>query len=168
MFHSTKRHLTAENLPLGRDTDGWPLCRFCQSRVPTRRNTICSTACRQTIRFLCFVGTQVQHVKRRDKGICALCGCDTAKVKRIFASLRRCGWRVLGDIQRNMGFDRGVPSATWHMDHIVPVSQGGGVAPGMTIEEGLANLRTLCVPCHKGETRALASRTTPAPPGGEE
>lgn len=39
----------------------------------------------------------------------------------------------------------------WDMDHIVPVIEGGGAC-------GLENLRTLCIPCHKAETRALAAR----------
>lgn len=38
----------------------------------------------------------------------------------------------------------------WEADHKIPVVEGG---PNV-----LANLRTLCLPCHKAETRALASR----------
>lgn len=36
----------------------------------------------------------------------------------------------------------------WEADHIKPVVFGGG-------EAGLSNLRTLCVPCHKGATKIL-------------
>lgn len=39
----------------------------------------------------------------------------------------------------------------WEMDHIVPVVEGGGSC-------GLANLRTLCLWCHRQETTALAQR----------
>jgi len=39
----------------------------------------------------------------------------------------------------------------WEMDHIIPVSEGGGSC-------GLDNLRTLCIRCHKAETAALKSR----------
>lgn len=39
----------------------------------------------------------------------------------------------------------------WEMDHTVPVVEGGGGA-------GLDELRTLCIRCHKGESRALAKR----------
>ncbi|MCG8436406.1 MAG: HNH endonuclease, partial [Gammaproteobacteria bacterium] len=38
----------------------------------------------------------------------------------------------------------------WEMDHIVPVSDGGGGC-------GLDNLRTLCIPCHKSESARLAA-----------
>jgi 5-methylcytosine-specific restriction endonuclease McrA len=67
-------------------------------------------------------------VKRRDKGICALCGVDT--------NTREQGWR-------------------WEMDHVVPVVEGGGLC-------GLDGYRTLCVPCHKSETAALAKRRAQA------
>jgi 5-methylcytosine-specific restriction endonuclease McrA len=39
----------------------------------------------------------------------------------------------------------------WDADHIVPVAEGGG-------ECSLENYRTLCHPCHKIETAALAAR----------
>lgn len=40
---------------------------------------------------------------------------------------------------------------TWEADHIIPVVEGGG-------ECGLENYRTLCLPCHRKETAALARR----------
>lgn len=43
----------------------------------------------------------------------------------------------------------------WDADHIVPVVEGGG-------ECGLDNYRTLCQPCHKAETKALAARRAKA------
>jgi 5-methylcytosine-specific restriction protein A len=39
----------------------------------------------------------------------------------------------------------------WEADHIVPVVEGGGAC-------GLENFRTLCLPCHKAETKALRKR----------
>lgn len=39
----------------------------------------------------------------------------------------------------------------WEMDHRIPLSEGGVNA--------MWNLRTLCTPCHKGETALLAART---------
>lgn len=41
-------------------------------------------------------------------------------------------------------------SACWDADHIVPIVEGGALA--------MTNLRTLCVPCHLGETRKLRYR----------
>jgi 5-methylcytosine-specific restriction endonuclease McrA len=40
---------------------------------------------------------------------------------------------------------------TWGMDHTIPVCEGGGCCD-------LSNLRTLCLPCHRKETAALAKR----------
>ena len=42
-------------------------------------------------------------------------------------------------------------SSGWDADHIVPVVEGGGLC-------GLENYRTLCHPCHKKATAALAAR----------
>ena len=39
----------------------------------------------------------------------------------------------------------------WQADHITAVAEGGG-------ECGLANMRTLCTPCHAKETAALLRR----------
>ena len=39
----------------------------------------------------------------------------------------------------------------WQADHIIPVVEGGGCC-------GLDNLQTLCIRCHKQDTKALAGR----------
>ncbi len=39
---------------------------------------------------------------------------------------------------------------TWEADHIIPVIEGGANGP--------ANMRTLCLGCHRGETAKLAAR----------
>lgn len=44
----------------------------------------------------------------------------------------------------------GVQGRPWQADHIVPLVEGG--------THDMENLRTLCVPCHKVETAALARR----------
>jgi 5-methylcytosine-specific restriction endonuclease McrA len=46
----------------------------------------------------------------------------------------------------------------WDVDHILPVSEGGGPDDYPRDKDYLENLRTLCVPCHKKETRALRAR----------
>lgn len=42
----------------------------------------------------------------------------------------------------------------WDMDHAIPLSEGG--------ENGLANLRTLCIPCHARESAEGARRRAKA------
>lgn len=56
-----------------------------------------------------------------------------------------------------LGFDPG-RRTWWDMDHVRPVVEGGGVLDNASPEEVLGNLRTLCQPCHKRETAALAAR----------
>lgn len=68
------------------------------------------------------------------------------------------GWRTYGSgavamlnvLLRENGFNAW-PRSLWEADHIVPRVEGGS-------ELGLDNLRILCVPCHKAETRKLAQR----------
>lgn len=60
-----------------------------------------------------------------------------------------------------LGFDPG-RGTWWDMDHARPVVEGGGVADNASPEEVLGNLRTLCQPCHKRETAALAARRAAA------
>jgi 5-methylcytosine-specific restriction protein A len=44
----------------------------------------------------------------------------------------------------------------WDADHIVPVVEGGG-------ECDLANIRTLCLVCHRQETMKLRARLSKQP-----
>jgi 5-methylcytosine-specific restriction endonuclease McrA len=72
---------------------------------------------------------------------------------------RLCGTDTLADLRPKMA--SGAYVGTHHklsrfdMDHVVPVVEGGGVC-------GLENLRTLCRPCHRLETAALAKRRAEA------
>jgi 5-methylcytosine-specific restriction endonuclease McrA len=85
-------------------------------------------------------------VFQRDRGICAACGLDTEKLRRRFRRLPRRERLKQGKI---LGID---PARSfWHADHVVAVVEGGG-------ECDLANMRTLCVSCHKHATRELMER----------
>ena len=59
-------------------------------------------------------------------------------------------WVERSQLRRQLGFPADSRSA-WQMDHATPVIEGGGMC-------GLEGLRTLCVPCHKRETKELAGR----------
>lgn len=118
----------------------------------------------------------------RDKGVCVLCGCDTEKVRRVFghaaeAYLRlnfpriteRRGWafhlhgsqggvRPVFALFIGLGWTRGRlenSDSLWDADHVTPVVEGGGLCDG-------DGVRTLCLPCHKAETKALAQRRAKA------
>jgi 5-methylcytosine-specific restriction endonuclease McrA len=93
-------------------------------------------------------------VLARDDGVCAVCGCDTKLLSRALSQARRDGDAHPLDLTAlccELGFNCYYYEALWQADHIVPVVEGGGAC-------GLENLRTLCTPCHKEETRTLRRR----------
>lgn len=76
----------------------------------------------------------------------------------LVAGSRGCPWsrnsRLAVSTCRLFTFGLNI-TALWEADHIVPVVEGGGAC-------GLDNYRTLCTPCHKSETAALAARLAEA------
>ena len=77
-----------------------------------------------------------RRVRRRDRGVCALCRLDTYELRRAFKG--RGMWARM----REKGF---VPRRSlWELDHKVPLIDGGTHA--------LSNLQTLCVPCHRNKS----------------
>ena len=135
-------------------------CRLCSKPVPRGRRTICGKPCEERIKFLCHATVQNATVWKRDKSVCALCGWDMKRFGRIMSLAFKFArsWpngpvpQIGKYVQSILG------SWSWEMDHIRPVCEGGGVSIETTIEQALANLRTLCPGCHKRETAALAKR----------
>lgn len=128
-------------------------CTWCGEPVGKYRRTWCGDACVEAFKL----ANDWQHVRRkvekRDRGVCATCGCDTDRMVRLYQRVPRedLMWLMLHWSQ--LGFDGlslwGLSVALWQADHIVPRCRGGG--------NELTNLRTLCVPCHKRETARLAA-----------
>ena len=156
------------------------------------RRTWCSQKCVDEYLLVSSPGYIRKAVHRRDKGICAICGINcTAAYRRWQESTKevsRLAYRLINMHRQNVDFVNGKPvlrerrSATiresktfvlqmikkyapgnwtpgrstgWDADHIVPVAEGGGQCD-------LANIRTLCHPCHKTVTARLAARLTEA------
>jgi len=81
-----------------------------------------------------------RRVRKRDRGICAACGIDTRALEKAHRG------RGAAKALRALGF---VPRRSlWELDHVVPLIDGGG--------HDLANLQTLCTPCHRSKTAAEA------------
>ena len=170
----------AAAFPFRRDGLGRGRCRFCR-RILTgpRTRRWCSQDCVNQALVRCHPSFARQKVRHRDKGVCAVCGLDTRALKRAYKAAYQAvpypeqtaprwspetgwapvnvpdytGWRLetaaIRDRLRMLGFE---PNRSyWEMDHIIPVVEGGGFC-------GLDGLRTLCVPCHKRATAALAAR----------
>ena len=89
-----------------------------------------------------------REVFARDRGVCALCGLDTEALRK--------GKRIL-DYRARRQFEKewGGRRQLWDADHVLPVAEGGG-------ECDLANMRTLCLKCHRQVTAALRRRLVSA------
>ena len=153
-------HARITALPKG--PNGRALCRHCSTEVPQGRLTFCSNRCVHEWKCRTNPSYQRDQVEARDLGICALCRIDAVLARQLWLRVERRAGEV-GFFTRpaNLTFHRelaklGVvlPSfrrSWWQMDHIVPVSEGGG-------DCGLENLRTLCTWCHLAVTAALRKR----------
>ena len=118
-----------------RDHEGRAICRWCRNIVVPPRRTFCSDACVHEWKIRSSPWYVRREVKKRDKGICRLCGTNVIKAHREWSRQKppatdrkaRRQWRAA--------------RPRWEADHIVPVADGGG-------ECGLENYRLLCRPCH--------------------
>ena len=118
-----------------RNTEGDPVCRWCKGLVIRPRRTFCSEGCVHEWKIRSSPWYVRRQVKKRDKGICKLCGFNVVKAHREWTRSKpsasdraaRKAWRAA--------------RPRWEADHIVPVADGGG-------ECGLENYRLLCRPCH--------------------
>ena len=126
------------------------MCRWCKGAVSGRRRTFCSDACVHEWRLRSSTSYLRECVFERDAGICAICGVDTHRLRRKIMRLPFAQrMRELRSLQ-----ERGVihkrRKSWWEADHMLPVVEGG--------DSSLDNMRTLCIPCHREATRALAAR----------
>jgi 5-methylcytosine-specific restriction endonuclease McrA len=126
-------------------------------------------------------------VERRDRGVCATCGIDTARVTRILKRLRsRASFRQVLDPQLGWVQVTPTPRDTIRLDWAnfalscwLATGRGRSIRLGHTgshlwemdhilpVAEGggacgLDNLRTLCRPCHRRATGELRRRLNQA------
>lgn len=144
-----------KNIPRG--ANGRGLCRWCSLEVPRGRFTFCSEFCVHEWKLRSQPAYLREQVFKRDCGICAECGADTAAAARRLRYSRGINRRAL---LTYWGLKRYSRKSLWDADHILPVAEGGG-------ECDLDNLRTLCLRCHRLATvelrqRRLAARRTRA------
>jgi 5-methylcytosine-specific restriction endonuclease McrA len=137
-----------ERLPKG--VNGRSLCRWCNLEVPQGRFTFCSDWCVEEWRLRTDPGFVREKVLERDHGVCAQCGMDCLEAWKHLRRLRGAArLKALAD----WGLRRGASArkTLWDADHIVPVVEGGG-------ECDLANIRTLCLKCHRLVTAQLRKK----------
>jgi len=133
---------------LPRGANGRALCRWCSLEVPKGRLTFCSEWCVNEWRLRSDPGYMREQVFERDHGTCAECSVDCEKeyrrLRRLKGAARVEGWAAWG-LKPNQR------RSLWDADHILPVAEGGG-------ECDLANMRTLCLRCHRDATAELLAR----------
>jgi len=138
----------ADRASLAKGENGRNLCRWCNLEVPRGRITFCSDWCVEEWRLRTDPAYLRERVFERDKGICAVCKVDCEAAWR---NLKRQRGAASVGILLEWGLKRGSRKSLWDADHIVPVVEGGG-------ECDLANLRTLCLKCHRAATAELRRR----------
>lgn len=157
------RHMRYADLPYGKAPSG--ICRWCGGAVPPGCRTWCGKDdCIHQYRLRSDAGYVRRLVYDRDGGECSVCGVATDKIRWEIAAIKQEHWRlvrqnnelrwVAGWLFREWSNWRNGEyghSSPWEADHIIPVIEGGGWC-------GLENYRTLCVPCHRAQTAALAGR----------
>jgi 5-methylcytosine-specific restriction endonuclease McrA len=126
------------------------MCRWCKGAVSGRRRTFCSDACVHEWRLRSSPTYLRECVFKRDKGVCALCGYDAHKERRKVMRLPfKERMRELKTLQEH-GLIHPKRKSWWEADHVLPVVEGG--------DSCLSNMRTLCIPCHRGVTTELRLR----------
>ena len=138
----------ADRNALEKGQNGRALCRWCSLEVPPKRFTFCSEWCVNEWRLRTNPGYIREQVLLRDRGICAICHVDCLAA---FNELKRSRGGKRLRLLESWGLDRLNRKTLWDADHIVPVAEGGG-------ECDLDNIRTLCLKCHRHQTRALRAR----------
>jgi 5-methylcytosine-specific restriction protein A len=122
-----------------RNAAGDPVCRWCHGPVARPRRTFCGDACVHEWKIRSSPWYVRRQVKKRDKGVCQVCGVNVVKAHREWTRARPS----VGDRAARRKWRTEEPR--WEADHIVPVADGGG-------ECGLENYRLLCRSCHVSVT----------------
>jgi 5-methylcytosine-specific restriction enzyme A len=133
---------------LPRGENGRCLCRWCSLEVPSGRFTFCSEWCVHEWKLRSSPAYLREQVLKRDRGVCALCRVDT---RAAYGEMKRARGAKRTKLLAHWQLKSLTRKTLWDADHIVPVAEGGG-------ECDLANLRTLCLLCHRQETLALRQR----------
>lgn len=130
-------------------------CTWCGKPVGKGRSKWCSDKCVDEYHGRMDPQIIRRRVAERDRGVCAMCGHDATDWSReIDIQLRTFYLRVF-NVHQYGGCDcpwcQYRDRRKWEADHIVPVCEGGGCC---TID----NYRTLCLTCHKAESKRLSRR----------
>ena len=123
----------------------------CGKIVPRRRISYCSRECAEKFSVAYFPSQTRRHVFQRDRGVCAICGLDTERMRRVLKWVKIIHRQHVASWAAFIfGYDGFYAKGHfWQADHIHECAKGGW-------GKGLENFRTLCTPCHKAQTKRLA------------
>ncbi len=160
---SKKRASSLNQYPVKMYPNGTRGCRWCGKVLDHKSRTFCGKECVHQYMIRSRPGYAADQVAKRDAGVCAKCGVDTVvfhleayQRAEIDTPPRYRGWRRADDRivppeLVALGWPKTFNRRWFDVEHVIPVVDGGG-------ECGLENLISLCVPCHKRATAALAAR----------
>jgi len=143
------------------------ICRWCKRIIHNpkhgkkgQRQTFCSDQCVHEWKIQSDPGYVRRCLEKIEHSICQVCGTDTDALKlklkvdaqRLAAAGDDRPWE---EIWKQLSKDAGYPDPSkyswWEAHHIKSVAEGGGLC-------GLEGYQTLCIKCHKEETRELRKR----------
>lgn len=164
-------------------------CSWCGTTdIPIGRKTWCSKKCVDEYLFRSDPSAIRKAVYKRDRGICATCGCDATAEFKAWSKNRKEVSRLAERLANNFRANADWTGSRWefrgtgwpHHKEIrafreymlakyAPGNWTSGRSTGwdadhiIPVVEGgggcsLKNIRTLCQPCHKAVTRELAAR----------
>ncbi|KAK3611454.1 hypothetical protein CHS0354_032734 [Potamilus streckersoni] len=157
------------------NSDGTPLCIHCQKPYKNKcltdetivseknawKTRFCSYQCAQDYWIQTSASYCRDKVLEAEHGICQLCGFDaqsfykhvrdTSNLQKRAELISQSKFSTLTGKQKEQMVRKPVEGQFWHVDHILPVFEGGG-------ECDIDNLRTLCVICHQKITANQARK----------
>ncbi|KAJ1917843.1 hypothetical protein H4219_002953 [Mycoemilia scoparia] len=160
-----------QNSCLMRGLNGNPLCLYCGKETNSPDMIFCESldklGCVHELRLRQGSHYVRQCLLKRDSGICRYCKIDA---HRIFELSLRCkslgqkrgfmyilnshdpGWGTSMKKVYKDNFSAFTEGMFWEAAHVIDVKMGGGVC-------GLYNYITLCIPCHRKETKRRGTFT---------
>ncbi|XP_052270914.1 DNA annealing helicase and endonuclease ZRANB3-like isoform X3 [Dreissena polymorpha] len=155
--------------------DGTPHCVQCMkpyrnqllqtTTIVNEENAWQTRFCSQTCSQQYWMLTNTEYIRDQvfevEHGICQMCKLDahslfkhirdTRDIRKRAEILGRSPLVSLSVKVRQQMVTKPTPGLFWHVDHIIPVWEGGGQC-------NIDNLRTLCVRCHNNVTATQASK----------
>lgn len=132
--------------------DGQRHCRWCQQPIKPPRKSFCSDKCSHELQLRISPSYVRYCLKKRDKEICAICHLDCRALRIKLRALYKTNKNEWLFLIKKYKIPKGRRhKSLWDADHIVPVSEGGGLCD-------LSNYRILCISCHRIETAKLRAR----------